>query len=293
MSEVSRSRSRLWARIGLVRLLAFFVILVLTTGGFQVGLQFAAKSAPAALHDYAMLGAATLASLLTLGVYLFLVRWLEKRKATELSLLPGIPGLVAGLLLAFAMFCAVYATLFAFHMASWQGIVGYSHVMRFATLAIVTGVTEELIFRGGVYRVLEDSLGSLAALLLSGALFGGLHYMNPNATLFSSVAIALEAGVLLGAAYAATRNLWFPIGIHIGWNFTEGGVFGAAVSGMAGGKGVVNVPLTGPDLMTGGAFGPEASVVTVGVCLAIALYFIARTVRKRRWVPLSFHLVLD
>ena len=97
---------------------------------------------------------------------------------------------------------------------------------------------------------------------------------------------------MLGAAYAATRSLWLPIGIHMGWNFTEGGVFGAAVSGGGGGHGIVSMPLTGPDLLTGGAFGPEASLVSVALWLAVSVGLIAWTLKRGRWVPLSFHLVL-
>jgi hypothetical protein len=90
---------------------------------------------------------------------------------------------------------------------------------------------------------------------------------NSGATTVSTVAIALEAGVLLGAAYAACGSLWLPIGLHFGWNFTEGGVFGVAVSGRKAGAGIVNMPLSGSALWTGGQFGPEASLVAVAVCL--------------------------
>ena len=66
--------------------------------------------------------------------------------------------------------------------------------------------------------------------------------------------IVLEAGVLLGLAYAATRSLWLPIGLHFGWNFTEGGIFGASVSGRAY-HGMFKFSLSGSDILTGGAFG--------------------------------------
>ena len=84
-----------------------------------------------------------------------------------------------------------------------------------------------------------------------------------GATLFSSVAIALEAGVLLAVAYAATDSLWLPIGIHAGWNYAEGTIFGTAV--------------------TGGAFGPEASIIAIPVCLAAAA-LLALRVKQRRLV---------
>jgi hypothetical protein len=121
---------------------------------------------------------------------------------------------------------------------------------------------------------------------VSAALFGLLHALNPGATMTSTVAIALEAGVLLAAAYALTRNLWFPIGLHLGWNFTEGGIFGASISGGAAGKGIFSVSLAGPDLITGGKFGPEASMVAIAVCLALAGALLALTIRTGRWMPM-------
>ena len=100
--------------------------------------------------------------------------------------------------------------------------------------------------------------------------FGAAHLFNQNATVLSAVAITVEAGIFLGAAYMLTRRLWLPIGIHTGWNFTEGGVFGAAESGSAP-HGWLQSTTSGPAWLSGGEFGPEASVVTVIICGAIGL----------------------
>src|SRR6185437_145917 len=146
--------------------------------------------------------------------------------------------------------------------------------------SMLAAVGEELAFRGGAFRVLEDSLGTMGALAGSAALFGLLHAVNPGATVVSSAAIALEAGVLLGAAYALTRNLWLPIGIHLGWNFTEGGIFGVSISGGAAAKGLFSVSLVGHTLLTGGQFGPEASIVAIVVCLALAAVLLVLAVQR-------------
>jgi membrane protease YdiL (CAAX protease family) len=111
--------------------------------------------------------------------------------------------------------------------------------------------------------------------------------LNPGATVVSTVAIALEAGVLLAAAYALTRNLWFPIGLHLGWNFTAGGICGESVSGGAAGKGIFSVSLAGRPLLTGGKFGPEASLIAIAVCLALAIVLLLLAVRNGRWVPMQ------
>jgi hypothetical protein len=116
--------------------------------------------------------------------------------------------------------------------------------------------------------------------------------MNPGATLISDVAIVVEAGLLLGAAYALTRNLWLVIGIHAGWNFTEGSVFGVSVSGQPVTASLVHSVLKGPDLLTGGAFGPEASLIAVAVCGLAALILGVLVYRRGGWSRPAFRLSL-
>jgi uncharacterized protein len=110
--------------------------------------------------------------------------------------------------------------------------------------------------------------------------------MNPHATIVSSLAIAIEAGVLLAVAYAATGRLWLPIGIHIGWNFTEGRIFGVPVSGFPAVPSLFRGTVSGPDFLTGGTFGLEASLLAVLVCSVAAALLIAYTLRAERIVPI-------
>ena len=91
-----------------------------------------------------------------------------------------------------------------------------------------------------------------------------------------------SSGVLLALAYAATRSLWLPIGLHFGWNFTEGGIFGAAVSGGLS-DGLIRAPLAGPPLITGGAFGPEASLAALAVSLSASIALAWYVVHTGRW----------
>src|SRR5664280_2574587 len=142
---------------------------------------------------------------------------------------------------------------------------GLGHRTFFAVLA---GIMEEILFRGLLFRLSSKIVGTWGALIFTAGLFGLAHTLNPGATIGSSVAIALEAGVLLGAAYAATQRLWVPIGLHAGWNFTEGSLFGMTLSGNNMGVGLLRGSLSGPRILTGGEFGPEASIVAVLVCLA-------------------------
>ena len=114
-----------------------------------------------------------------------------------------------------------------------------------------------------------------------GSPVGFAHFFQPNATVWSSVAIAIEAGVLLGVAFKYSGSLWLPIGIHWAWNFTQGNVFGFSVSGSAKTASVFDPTVCGPELITVGAFGPEASVITVVLCSLLALLMLVRLGGKR------------
>jgi uncharacterized protein len=281
-------------RLGLLRLFVFFFVLALAYAGPQILLKLQIlPHTPEHLRHIVVLGTNLVICVLAISLYALLVGWLERRHIIELRLRPGVKLLGAGLVLAVFMFILVYGALLGAKAATWQGFGTTAWLMPMAAMAILSGVCEELLFRGGVFRITEDMFGTTAALLISAGFFGLVHLGNPHATLLAGIAIAVEAGVLLGAAYAATRNLWLPIGIHIGWNFAEGGIFGAAVSGGMGGHGLFKIPLAGPDWLTGGEFGPEASVVTIAVCSAAGLYFLVRTIRSGRWCRAGFRMLLD
>lgn len=151
---------------------------------------------------------------------------------------------------------------------------------------LMAGVTEEILLRGIVFRWLEELGGSWVALALSALIFGFLHAGNPNATLISSLSIALAAGVLLGGAYMLTRNLWLAIGMHAGWNVTQGLVWDVPISGFAL-DGWVESRLVGDPILSGGSFGLEASVITMVVATAYGGWLVYRAVRRgnvvRNW----------
>jgi hypothetical protein len=149
--------------------------------------------------------------------------------------------------------------------------------------AVVPAFMEELIFRGILFRWIEEFAGSWAALVVTSALFGLAHIYNPNATWFSSFAIAVEAGMLLGGAYMLTRSLWLPIGLHAAWNFTQGFVFDVPVSGLDQ-KGLVEAKLSGPELLSGGAFGLEASVIALAIAAAAGVWLLVLAVRRGQLV---------
>ena len=145
--------------------------------------------------------------------------------------------------------------------------------------AIFPAVSEELVFRGILFRWIEEFGGSWAALLLTSAFFGAAHLANPNASWIAAVGIAFEAGVMLGAAYMLTRSLWLPMGLHAAWNFTQGEVFDIPVSG-TNADGLVEAHLSGPPLLTGAGFGLEASLIAIVIATAFGLWLLWLAIRK-------------
>lgn len=263
-----------------------FVVLLVVVFGAAIGCQFIPllllREDPGISKGVASLIAAAVCVVVVVVLYRLLVGWTERRAATELRFEGALVPLVVGMVTGLSLFAVLIGCLWLLGIASLHGLGTTAALERAAALSIMAAVGEEVAFRGVAYRLFEEGFGTTLALILSGALFGLLHIPNPGATLASTAAIALEAGVLLAAAYVLTRSLWFPIGLHFGWNFTEGGIFGAAVSGGKS-KGLLAVSLHGSDVFTGGAFGPEASVVAVALCFSAALVMLALAARRGRW----------
>ena len=261
-----------------VQLLLLFLILAAIDLACQLLGARLVHAAPAGLRDAARLCGALFLSVAMIAAYRWLVRGLERRTADELQASNAARGLAQGVVAGAALFALVYAILWALGALTVAGYGGMSGLASALAVAIASAVGEEIVFRGVIFRRLEDSLGTTIALLISAVLFGLVHAGNRGATWVSTLAIVLESGVLLGLAYAATRSLWLPIGLHFGWNFTEGGIFGAAVSGGEN-TGLIVAPLSGTPLTTGGAFGPEASLAAliVSLCASTALaYYVIR-----------------
>jgi hypothetical protein len=145
--------------------------------------------------------------------------------------------------------------------------------------ALFAAVSEELVFRGILFRWIEDFGGSWFALLATSAFFGAAHLHNPNASAIAAVGIAFEAGIMLGAAYMLTRSLWFPMGLHAAWNFAQGEIWDIPVSGTKS-HGLVDAQLSGPPLLTGNGFGLEASLIAMVVATCFGVWLLWLAIRK-------------
>jgi hypothetical protein len=276
-------------------MLALFVVLTAAFTGFAVfGLKPAVEAtggtfttSSAAPQDVKMAMVVAGAGIV-IALYVLAVRLGEKRRPVELALRALPLELSAGLAVGGALMAATLGTLWA---TGWvtiqpQAITRWMPAVR---EMIQSGVLEELLFRLVAFRLLWRAFGVWWALALSAALFGGLHLGNPNATLFAGLCIALEAGILLAAFYVLTGRLWASIGVHAAWNFTQGWVFGAAVSGASGGFSggpLATQPVAGvPAMLSGGAFGPEASLPALLICTGAGAVVLWLAWRKGKTVP--------
>jgi len=215
--------------------------------------------------------------------YWFYCRLIENRGVHEMDLKKIWKQTGLGLMLGL-VFISLIMILMA--LTGNYRIIGFnpvSFLFPILIMSVQAGITEEIVSRAVVFRIVEEGTGTWISALISAFVFGFLHIWNPNATVFSSLSIALTAGVILALLYVLTRQLWVPIGMHIGWNFTLGGIWGAPVSGSEP-AGLFRAQFSGPDWLTGGAFGPEASVITIVVFLIFGVILANRIIRKKLYV---------
>jgi len=220
-----------------------------------------------------------------LFAYLLLTRLIEQRRADELALRRLPAYLIAGIVGGALLFSAVYGVLWL--LGSYQIIGTNPHadwLPALLTAGVGAGVGEEIITRGALFRIVEEGLGTWWALAISAIFFGGAHMFNPDVTLWSIAAIGIEAGLMFGMLYHVTRSLWPCIGLHLAWNFTQGTVFGVAVSGTRPDGWLVSAH-SGPDWLSGGTFGAEASVIALLACSLLTASLLVIALRRGSIVP--------
>lgn len=216
-------------------------------------------------------------------VYAGLVGLMERRQAREVDIGKGLPTFLAGLFVGAALIGATFLTLWQLGMAELSVGAGFEGVAPAIAIPMVTAMGEELLFRVVVFGILEEIFGSLLAILISSSLFGLAHIANPGASPFALFALSVELGVVLSLAYMLTGNVWIAVGMHAGWNFTQGFVLGVLNSGMRDPQSYFQTTVSGPEMLTGGAFGLEGSIVSLGLSTVFSCVLLVLIVRKKRW----------
>ena len=280
------SRWLRWMVFSPVARIVFFAAMLVGFGfithAIVVMLGWTVKTATPLQHALATLSLQLLPALIA---YLVLVKLIEQRRVRELSLRAvttfGIGGFMTGAVL-FSIVAGLLWLLGVYHVTAINPNVNW--LPQVLVTGVGAGICEEIIARGVIFRIIEEGLGTWFALVVSALFFGGAHIFNPGATLWSSAAIAIEAGVMLALLYHVTRSLWACIGLHAAWNIMQGTFYGIPVSGGAVDGWLVS-NRTGPTWLSGGMFGAEASVVALLVCSLLTAGLLMVAQRRGSIVP--------
>ncbi|MEU8415943.1 CPBP family intramembrane glutamic endopeptidase [Amycolatopsis japonica] len=227
---------------------------------------------------------AAVGAVAAVAVYWAVMRYVARRSTPEIGRARAGSLALLGIGLGFlfiAVSMLIVITEFSFTWAPGSAVVT---VMSIMAVQLGAAVTEELLFRGLLLQGLERLGGSWFALVSTAVLFGAIHLANPGATLWTGFAIAIEAGVLLGATFLWLRSVWAAVGLHFAWNTTVG-LLGLPVSGHAS-PGLLIARPTGPELVTGGQFGIEGSIVPVVVSLLLAVPMLIAAHKRGNLVPM-------
>lgn len=219
--------------------------------------------------------------------YIFFFKKYEKRAITEFS----VKGLAGNFIIGtFTGFVLLSLTVLVMYLNGNYSIVAVNPVSSLLipfSIMLTVAIIEEILVRGIIFRIIEQKLGSYISLLISSVIFGVLHVANPNASFLSGLCIT-SAGFLLGAAFIYNRNLWLPIALHLAWNFTQSGIFGAITSGNEKTSSLFEARIQGSELITGGQFGPEGSIQATLFCLLGATILLILSKRKNQIVDSSW-----
>lgn len=256
------------------RLLGQFLILEVITVIFAISLGYAFLISPLQNRTLLILQVVTFLSVNT-SVYLAR-HYLDRRSIRSFGLVCSSFALrdllfgvaLAGLMMAMIFFIewvAGWLTFesFTWDIQPWPGVI--SDTLIILVIFILTGWQEELLTRGYQLQNLIEGTGLIGGLVLSSIIFALLHMSNPNYFWPAMIGL-IAAGLFLAYGYLRTRLLWLSIGLHIGWNFFEGAVFGFPVSGLKTFQ-LINHADSGPEFFTGGAFGPEAGFILLPILL--------------------------
>jgi hypothetical protein len=261
-------------------LIAMLIALVIVTGCFTVGLLLGKHVVPR-IPGFTLNMMFDLISIpLLIVAYKLVIRRLGRHPRDDYRDRLALRRLGLGLGIGFTLFSLAVAVAAVLGVYRITGKGDFSDFLpALLATAIFPAISEELVFRGILFRWIEEFGGSWLALLLTSAFFGAAHLANPNASPIAAIGIAFEAGVMLGAAYMLTRSLWLPMGIHAAWNFTQGEIYDIPVSG-SNAHGLVQAQLSGDPLLTGNGFGLEASLIAIVIATLFGLYLLWLAIRK-------------
>ncbi len=271
----------------LLRIAQFPLVRLIVLGGMLFWLMAVVNTLKLEFADTPLLSLAVVLAMgaLAFAIYYLFVRFVERRPVSELALPRMGREFGTGLLIGIGLYTACVLILMVLGIYRIDGLNPWHYMLPAVPMAVSTGIFEELVFRGALFRIVEEALGSWISLLVSSFVFGFMHLLNPEGTVMGAVFISIEAGLLLAAAYMVTRRLWLSIGFHMGWNYTQSGVFSGIVSGGDSDPGLFRNTIDGPVVLTGGSFGLESSLIAFLLCTTTGVVLLILAVRRGHVVP--------
>lgn len=270
-----------------LHILQFPLIRLIVLGAGVLSLMAWTETRILAFDDSPLIGVAiaVVMALVVMAVYVAWARLVERREVTELSLPGAGREWAIGALIGAGLYAGCVMLLMLLGMYRIEGLNPVAFMIPAASMAVKSSVFEELAFRGVLFRSVEEMAGSWIAIIVSSLVFGLIHLVNPGATIAGAVYIAIEAGLLLAAAYLVTRRLWIAIGFHMLWNYVQSAVFSGIVSGAVATPGLFRARIEGPGFFTGGSFGMEQSVFALILCTAAGVVMLTVAIRRGHLVP--------
>ncbi|MGD8536831.1 MAG: type II CAAX endopeptidase family protein [Candidatus Aminicenantes bacterium] len=239
------------------------------------------SSSSGLLHSILVNADAVVSIVIFMLLYALYVRWVEKRKAYEISREKCVMELGWGFFISFAL---------VGFMVLLMSLLGYYRVIETGSPQIIIdsffffgmgAFLQVLAFRLVLFRLFEELLGSWFAFVLVAAIFGAAHTANPSTSYWSILALIIT-DILLVAAFIYTRRIWLVWGIHMGWNFFQDGIFGMPNSGITRLPSWIQPSISGPEWITGGGRGIEASVIAVCLSLGVAIMILKMAIEKKQ-----------
>jgi hypothetical protein len=221
---------------------------------------------------------------IALFAYILLFRYYENRIINELSFSSfgknALRGFATGFVLQSLFISVIYLT----GNYSITYINPASFLLPPFTTAITAGFVSEILIRGIAFRLIEEKSGTVIAIIIFTLLFAIFHLNVEGATPLSVVSTAIQAGLLLSAAYVFTRSLWFTIFLHFAWDFAEPGIYGAINPGNSIHQSLFSGIVSGPSLLTGGQLGPQNSIQALILCTASGILFLWLAWKKNNFI---------
>lgn len=211
-----------------------------------------------------------------LAAYYYLFRFYDKREITELSIKYFFKEMFGGF---FFGFFTISLVIFILYLLGYYQVISIStthYPIKFFTVLVFAALVEDLFHRGLIVRVCENWLGTHLTIVIAMLVELQQHFFNPNFNLFSHF-LTLIWGFTMAMMFIYTKRIWLPFFFHLGWNFSQP-FYGSNLSGLNDMGSIIQSKFNGPELLTGGVFGIENSIITLSFLLfiGIALYYLAK-----------------